>query len=236
MQKRKMLPSPAMLIACLALIAAVGGTAYAASKINGKDIKKDSITGKQIKESTVKNVASAKKAKTAKTADSARTAGMAKTADLAKDAVTATRAKDADTVGGQTPASLKTRYFVLDETGAIAEQSGGFTVLDAYDTNTNAYINAGTSLVGKAVTATVVIQNQIDTDPVTMGLQASRNGQVTASRCQITGVVDCAPPSAKIPSALVVSPSNADGSPAATVSPGTGPGTATKRVIVTVSE
>ena len=63
---RRKLPSPAMIVACLALMVAIGGSAYAASKINGKDIKKDTVTGKQIKEKTVKNVASAKKAKKAK--------------------------------------------------------------------------------------------------------------------------------------------------------------------------
>ena len=62
-----------MVVACLALIVAIGGSAYAASKINGKDIRKDSITGKQIKEKTVKKVASAKKATTAKTASMANT-------------------------------------------------------------------------------------------------------------------------------------------------------------------
>jgi len=209
---KKMLPSPAIVVACVALIVAIGGTAYAASKINGADIKSNTVTGKQIKESTVKNVKSAKKAKTAKTA------------------------KDANTVGGQSAEDLKTSYFLLNENGVIEEQSGEFTVLDAYDTNTNAYINYDESLVGHGLTATIAIQNQIDQNPGMAGIQGNVNGEVSVSRCQITGVVECAPANAKIPSALVVSPRNSDGTPAATASPGTGTGSATKRVYVTVTE
>jgi len=63
-------PSPAMIVALIALFAAVSvGTVYAASKINGKSVKKnslpgnriktDSLTNKQIKESTLGTVPSA---------------------------------------------------------------------------------------------------------------------------------------------------------------------------------
>ena len=217
MSRFNKLPSPAMVVACLAMIAAVGGSAYAASKINGKDIKSNTVTGKQIKESTVKNVASAKKAKTAKSA---------KTADSATDA---------DTVGGQTPEDLGSRWLLLNEQGQIEDQSGGFTVIDAYDTNANAYIDAGESLVGKGFSASIAIQNQIDLDPGTMGVQGNFGGEVSVTRCQIAGVVECAPPGAKNVNALVVSPRNSDGTAAATPSPGSGPGTATKRVYVTIA-
>lgn len=224
MRLKKMLPSPAMVIACLALVAAIGGSAYAASKINGKTIKSNTVTGKQIKESTVKNVASAK---TATTADSATTADTAKTADSATDATT---------VGGQKPEDLGVRWLLLNEQGQIEDQSGGFTVLDAYDTNANAYIDAGETLVGKGLTASIAIQNQIDLDPATMGIQGNFGGEVSVTRCQIAGVVECAPANAKNVNALVVSPRNSDGTANAIPSPGTGPGTATKRVYVQITE
>ena len=205
---RRRLPSPAMVIACIALIAAIGGSAYAASKINGKNIKNNTVTGKQIKEKTVKNVKSAKKAKKAKKANRAKVANRAKTADSAKTADTAT------TVAGQSPTDLKSRWFLLDERGRIVDQSGGFTVIDAYDTNTNAYIDSGSSLLGKGFSATIGIQNQI--------AGGNTSGEVSVSRCQIAGSVECAPPGAKNVNSLVVSPRNSDGTPAATVSPGTG--------------
>ena len=162
MSFKDMLPKPAMIVALVALFAALGGSAYAGSKIAGNQIKANSITGKQVKEKTLKNVASAKKARKAGTANSARTSARAKSAATAD---TANSAKSADTVGGQRPDDLKVRWLLLNEQGVIEDQSGGFTVLDAYDTNANTYIDAGESLVGKGFTATVAIQNQIDLDP-----------------------------------------------------------------------
>jgi hypothetical protein len=93
-------PSPATAIALIALFVAIGGTSYAAVKIDGKNIenrsipgkklkngavagkqvKRDSLGARQIKESSLKTVAraraadSATKATTATTADSAKTA------------------------------------------------------------------------------------------------------------------------------------------------------------------
>ncbi len=46
-------PSPAMVVALIALLFAMGGSVYAASKINGKKIKKDSIPGNRIKSGTI---------------------------------------------------------------------------------------------------------------------------------------------------------------------------------------
>jgi hypothetical protein len=89
----KRLPSPSMIVALLALVVALGGTAYAASQINGstikngtisgKKLKTDTLSGKQIKESTLGTVPSASRAGTATSAGSATNAGHANTADNA---------------------------------------------------------------------------------------------------------------------------------------------------------
>lgn len=50
---RKLIPSPAMLVALLALTVALSGTAYAAVTINGKNIKKGTVSSKQIKNNSV---------------------------------------------------------------------------------------------------------------------------------------------------------------------------------------
>jgi hypothetical protein len=42
-------PSPAMVVALVALVAALGGTAYAAGQINGNSIQKQSIGGGKLK-------------------------------------------------------------------------------------------------------------------------------------------------------------------------------------------
>jgi hypothetical protein len=45
-----------LIIACLALAVATGGSAYAATKINGKNIAKDSIAGNRLKNNTLTGV------------------------------------------------------------------------------------------------------------------------------------------------------------------------------------
>jgi hypothetical protein len=46
-------PSPAMIVALVALVAAFGGTAYAAGQINGNSIMKGSIGGGKLKKQTL---------------------------------------------------------------------------------------------------------------------------------------------------------------------------------------
>ena len=46
-------PSPAMIVAMLALVVALGGTAYAAGRINGNSIEKQSIGGGKLKKQTL---------------------------------------------------------------------------------------------------------------------------------------------------------------------------------------
>jgi hypothetical protein len=50
---RNMRPSPAMIVAVIALIAALAGTAYAAQTINGGAIKKQTIGGGKLKKDTL---------------------------------------------------------------------------------------------------------------------------------------------------------------------------------------
>lgn len=60
-------PSPAMVVALLALFVALGGSGYAAVQLKngsvpGKKLKRNSVTGKQVKESTLKTVPQARSA------------------------------------------------------------------------------------------------------------------------------------------------------------------------------
>jgi hypothetical protein len=50
---RRRRPSPAMIVALVALVAALGGTAYAAGRINGNSIVKQSIGGGKLKKKTL---------------------------------------------------------------------------------------------------------------------------------------------------------------------------------------
>lgn len=54
MSKRAIrLPSPAMVVALVALFVALAGSGYAAAKLNGKKIKNRTVTGKKLKRNTV---------------------------------------------------------------------------------------------------------------------------------------------------------------------------------------
>jgi hypothetical protein len=52
-QLKRRRPSPAMIVALVALVAALGGTAYAAGRINGNSIVKQSIGGGKLKKKTL---------------------------------------------------------------------------------------------------------------------------------------------------------------------------------------
>jgi len=122
--------------------------------------------------------------------------------------------------------AAKTRWFLLDEKGAIVEQSGGFKVIDAYVTNQNAYIDSGEELADNGLGATISLQNLVDVDGAA-GAEPNFQGEVSVSRCQIPNVVECVPAGSKNTKALVVSPRDSAGD--ATTA------TTRKRVYVTVT-
>lgn len=103
-------PSPSMIVALVALSVALGGTAFAAATINGKNIKNgtvtgkklknNTVTGKQVKESSLGRVPSATKA------DTSTSATKATTADKATSATNATTAANADKLGGLAPGAF----------------------------------------------------------------------------------------------------------------------------------
>ncbi|HEX3239678.1 MAG TPA: hypothetical protein VHR18_06035 [Solirubrobacterales bacterium] len=205
-------PSPAMIVGVLALVMAMAGTSVAAlnGPLNGNQIKKQSIGAGKLKKKTLTGFQiNTNKLGTVPKAQSAAQA-------------------DSLSPGGSAP--LQTRWLLLNEAGQIEEQSGGFTVIDAYGTNANVYINSGSSLAGHGLTATIAIQNKVDLGAGEAGPDPNFQGEVSVARCQ-TVAVECAPPGAKTPNALVVSPRNSDGSATA--------GTAMnprKRVYVEVTE
>lgn len=47
------LPSPAMVVACIALVVAMGGTGYAALTITGKNVKDSSLTGRDVRNNSL---------------------------------------------------------------------------------------------------------------------------------------------------------------------------------------
>lgn len=181
--------TPATVIATISLVVAIGGTSYAATKIDTADIANNAITARQVENGSLKG-------------KDFKEGGL-KGTDIADGKITLADLNDAAV------AALKPRWLLLNEAGAIEEQSGGFTVLDAYTTNDNVYIDAGTTLEGHGLSATVALQNKLDLGG-NAGADPSFNGQVSIARCQ-TASVECAPANSKVPNAFVVSPRQDDG-------------------------
>jgi hypothetical protein len=103
-----------MIVALIALLVALGGTAVAAGglingakikngTIAGKKLKKNTLTGTQINESSLAQVPSAASAQNAAHALSADSAAHATSADSAANATNAAHATNADTLGGTGP-------------------------------------------------------------------------------------------------------------------------------------
>ncbi len=206
LKRVRITPAMSMAVAMVALVAAIGGTSYAASKISGDDIQSSSITAKQIKNDSLKG-------------KDFKSGGLTGS-DIRDNKITGKQINE-----DQVP-ELKTRWLLLNEQGVIEEQSGGFTVLDAYVTNNNVYIDTGASVVGHGITATVAIQNKLDLGG-TPDADPSFNGQVSVARCQ-TAAVECAPANSKTENAIVVSPRQDDGT-------ATGPNSR-ERVYVQITE
>jgi hypothetical protein len=112
-------PSPAFVVALLALFVALGGTGYAAVTINGASIrphtivsnrlKPNTLTGGQINEAKLGTVPSATHASGADTAGHAASADHATSADTALHAISADNAgsaQDAKTLAGHAPADF----------------------------------------------------------------------------------------------------------------------------------
>jgi hypothetical protein len=147
-------PSPAMIVAILALAVASTGTAIAAGQMNGdalikkgslsgNRLRRHSVTGKQVKLSTLGKVPTARAADTAtnaltaNNAASATTAGTAQTATSADSATTAvtattaTTATNASDLGGIAAAGYTTGTGV----------QGGHAANVATNTTQNAFLD-----------------------------------------------------------------------------------------------
>jgi hypothetical protein len=139
-KRRYRLPSPAFVIALVALFAALGGTSFAATKViaaKHKDAKADTKLVKKLAPSL-----SVKHAKTANSASAAANATHATSADSATNATSATHATSADSATNATNAAdsaklggiaangyeQKIRWALVAGNGTIIAQSGGISV------------------------------------------------------------------------------------------------------------
>ena len=196
-------PTPSLAVSIAALVVALGGTGYAAATINSADVQNNSLTSQDVKNQTL-------------------TSKDVKNGSLkAKDLKPGTLAK-----GG--------RWVLVNAAGQIEAQSGGFEVKAAYGVGAtgvtvpagavrNVYIDANEDLSDNGIGATIALQNAVDQstppDAVMNGTVQTPDsnpefsGEITATRCAITGVVGCAPTTTNDANHFVVSPRLSDGQP-----------------------
>ena len=202
------LPSPSMAVALIALFVALGGTSYAVatgsidsreiknSTVRTQDLRNNDVRGKDVRSSTL------------------GTTDIKDSSLLARDFRPGQLPAGPQGPKGDKGDALRTRWALVNEAGQIEEQSGGFTILDAYVTNQNVYIDTGSPVSGHGLNATIAIQNKIDVDGADGDPEPNFGGEISVARCQ-TAAVECAPPTAKTVNAIVVSPRGSDGMPTA---------------------
>jgi hypothetical protein len=190
----------ANVMATIAMFIALGGSAYAATSLTGRDIQNNTLTGVDVRKGSLGT-------SDIKNGELLRRDFRA--GSLPRGTRGATGATGPQGPAGQPGASGATsRWLLVDESGDIAEQSGGFTVLSKPGingqpaTNPNVYVSAGSSLVGKGLTGTIAIQNRIDRTG-DMVADPAFNGNVAVGRCN-TAAINCVPAGTNADNVLVV--------------------------------
>ena len=177
-------PSPALVIAVLALVVALGGSAYAVSQINGSTIKRRSIPGDRIRNNALTgtqiNEARLGRVNEARNAINSKFALRSSAADSAANALNAGSARSADTLLGIAPSAFqgRIRWALIDAAGNVADQSGGIASPAAHSGNTYV-IGFGADLSRKALLVT----------------PNGANAAVSAAPCggSLPGAVSCSP-------------------------------------------
>jgi hypothetical protein len=171
--KARRLPSPAMVVACLALTVALGGTSYAAIKlprnsvgtaqlkrgaVTGVKVKRNTLTGTQINEGSLGQVPSATRAVTAEDADNAQAA-----VEAARAPVTRLDYRQSGTWNLVPPSQGYIRATVNCDTGMNAI-GGGAKVSNpntAYIIDTNPVGKTGWEATGQGATGTTMVVHVI---------------------------------------------------------------------------
>lgn len=150
-------PSPALVVATVALVVAMGGTAYA-----GFSVPKNSVGSKQLK----KNAVTTKKIKNgAVTANKINTSGL--TVPNATNATNATNANNANALGGQGPSAFASSssepFHEVGATGQPAFENGysnfggGFSTAGFYKDSLGVVHLKGTMHNGTAGTTAFIL-------------------------------------------------------------------------------
>jgi hypothetical protein len=205
-------PTPAFAVAIVALFVSLGGVSYgfATGSIDSREVKNKSLRGKDLRANTITAREIKRRSLDGTDIKINRVGGNAVKEEVLESgkigkvpsAGSADSATDAGRVGGKTAAQLGTRWALINESGTIEAQSGGFTLTDCYSTNANCYINAGEDVRNRGISAQVAVQNTDGTP---------RFGGETGTAPCGAAFVACAPPNTEDPNVLVVAPRDSAG-------------------------
>ena len=212
-------------LAAVALFVAVGGPAQAASLITGAKVKDNSLSGRDVRANSITG-ADVRDIRGGDIRD-----GSLSSADFRGGSLPAGPKGDKGDKGDDKGDPGPSRWLLVNAAGQIEAQTGGFRIANAYPAggaNGNVYIESGDKdLSNNGIVATMALQNQVDQngDAIMNGTAAGPDanpefaGEISATRCAITGVVACAPMdigvTPNVPTNavnyFVVSPRNSDG-------------------------
>jgi hypothetical protein len=176
-------PSPALAIAVLALVVALGGSAYAVSQINGSTIKRRSIPGDRVRNNALTgtqiNEARLGRVNEARNATNSKFALRASAADSAANALNAGSARSADTLAGIPPTAFqgRIRWALVNASGTVVDQSGGIASPTVHSGGSSTYvIDFSADLSHKAL---LVTPNGATAQSVSAQVNDSTHAQVT---------------------------------------------------------
>lgn len=209
-------PTPAFAVAVAALVVSLGGTSYAIATIGSADIENGSIQGRDIMTGQVfsSDIANGTLIGEDFKAGTLKKGATGATGPAGPQGVPGPQGEPGmDGAPGPSGAQgVATRWALIDETGVIVDASDdGFTVLDAYVTNANVYIDAGEDLTDNGIVVSIATQNLVNRDGLDGDAEPNFAGEISGSRCQIDGAVNCAPDSAKNTDSFVVTPRDSAG-------------------------
>jgi len=187
-------PSYSNVMATAAMFIALGGTSYAAVKITGAEVRDGTLTGRDVRNGSL----SGRDVRN----------GSLRSADIAPGQIPAGPRGVAGPKGDKGDRGPGGRWLLIDETGTIEQQSGGFRVISRPGingqpaSNPNVYVDTGSTLVGKGLSASTAIQNRLDRDGNGTADPAFA-GDAAVARCN-TAAVTCAPAGTNEDDTLVV--------------------------------
>lgn len=201
-------PSPALVIACIALFASLGGVSYAVAtgSITSREIRDNTIQGQDIRANAVTASEIKKRSLDGTDIRINRVGGNA----VKEEVLEVGKLKKVPSAAAADVAANGTRWALVNDQGQIVAQTGGFTIVNCYDANANCYIDAGSDVTNKGVHAQIVTSNNPDS-----GTDDQLSGSTSASPC-FFDFVNCGPPGTDDSNGgssgvFVVTPRNADG-------------------------